>query len=81
MTGTHIHQVTENEADGANGEFMEYVEATASSLPTSNSIATKMPVPLQRIPANVGTVGPALIYEQNANVLSDVLEKGICNLF
>jgi TonB-dependent siderophore receptor len=66
----------EDEGDGeSDGGFVEYVEATATALPKSNSIATKLTMPLQKTPANVGAVGPALIYEQNAEVLSDVLQN------
>ena len=57
------------------GEFVEYVEVNDSSLPTSNTIATKLDVPLQMTPANVGTVGPALIYEQDDRVLGDRAEE------
>jgi TonB-dependent siderophore receptor len=60
------------EQDGA---FVEYVEVTDSSLPTSNAIATKLSVPLQLTPAHVGTVGAALIYEQDAAVLGDALRN------
>jgi len=56
-------------------ELVEYVEVSDSSLPTSNTIATKLTIPLQMTPANVGTVGPALIYEQDARVLSEALEN------
>ncbi len=55
--------------------LVEYVEVPAGSLPSSNSIATKLPVPLQHTPALVGTVGQALIYEQDADFLSDALEN------
>jgi TonB-dependent siderophore receptor len=55
--------------------FVEYVSVQDSSLPTSNTIATKLSVPLQLTPANVGTVGEALIYEQDAEVLGDALRN------
>lgn len=57
------------------GTFVEYVSVQDSSLPTSNTIATKLSVPLQLTPANVGTVGEALIYEQDAEVLGDALRN------
>lgn len=52
---------------------VEYVEVEASALPTSNTIATKLPVPLQITPANIGTVGPALYRERGDGVLSEAL--------
>jgi TonB-dependent siderophore receptor len=62
----------ERERDAA---FVEYVAVQDSSLPTSNTIATKLSVPLQLTPANVGTVGEALLYEQDAEVLGDALRN------
>ena len=56
-------------------ELVEYVEVSDSSLPTSNTIATKLTIPLHMTPANVGTVGPALIYEQDAGMLGEALEN------
>jgi len=64
----------EAEADEAS-DLVEYVDVEDSSLPKSNTIATKLPVPLERTPALVGTVGDALIYEQGATSLSDALEN------
>ena len=40
--------------------FAEYVEVRDSSLPSSNTIATKLSVPLQLTPASVGVVGQPL---------------------
>jgi TonB-dependent siderophore receptor len=57
------------------GEFVEYVEVRDASIPTSNTIATKLSQPLQRTPAHVGTVAEPLIYEQSARVLTDALEN------
>src|SRR6185295_140757 len=53
----------------------EYVQVQDSSLPTSNTIATKMDVPLQLTPASVGAVGVPLLYEEGARTLSDALEN------
>ena len=66
------------EADGEGDEaetggLKEYVEVNVSNLPGSNTIATKLPTPLQLTPANVGTVGTRLIEEQNAVLLGDAL--------
>jgi TonB-dependent siderophore receptor len=67
----------EDEDSSENGsiDFVEYVEVKDSSLPSSNTIATKLAVPLQRTPANVGVVGQPLIYEQSAFVLGDTLRN------
>lgn len=43
--------------------------------PTSNTIATKLPVPLAWTPANVGVVGNPLLEEQGAQVLGDALQN------
>ncbi len=42
-------------------------------MPTSSSIVTKLQVPLDRTPANVGVVGDLLIDEQGARTLGDAL--------
>ena len=51
----------------------EYVEVNHSHLPTSNTIATKLPTPLRLTPANVGTVSAPLFEEQDAVLLGDSL--------
>ena len=56
-------------------EGVEYVEVQAPYAPTSNTIATKLPVPLQETPANVGAVNRRIIDEQRAFVLSDTLQN------
>jgi catecholate siderophore receptor len=66
---------SEGEHSGNSGDLVEYVEVTDSSLPTSNTIATKLNIPLQLTPANVGTVGDRLIYEQDAAYLGDALRN------
>jgi TonB-dependent siderophore receptor len=43
--------------------------------PTSNTIATKLPMDLAWTPANVGVVGQPLLFEQGATVLGDALEN------
>jgi iron complex outermembrane receptor protein len=53
--------------------FQEYVEVNEPNLPTSNTIATKLPTPLQLTPANVGTVSAPLFEEQDAVLLGDSL--------
>ena len=54
-------------------EQREYIEVNVSYLPTSNTIATKLPVPLHLTPANVGSVSAPLLREQAAVVLGDAL--------
>jgi len=61
--------------DGSEHDLVEYIEVTDVSLPSMNTIVTKLDIPLQLTPANVGTVGEALIYEQNALVLGDALQN------
>lgn len=50
-----------------------FVAASLPYAPASNTIATKLPVPLAWTPANVGVVGQAAIREQNALVMGDAL--------
>jgi catecholate siderophore receptor len=62
------------ETDAAS--FVEYVEVVAdSSLPKSNTVAFKLDLPLQLTPANVGTVGAPMLFEQNARNLGDALRN------
>ena len=56
-------------------ELVEYVEVEASALPASNTIATKLAVPTQITPANIGTVDLVLFQEQGGVVLSDALRN------
>ena len=46
---------------------------TLPYVPTSSSIVTKLPVALERTPANVGVVGDRLLAEQGAVTLGDAL--------
>ncbi|HKQ61473.1 MAG TPA: TonB-dependent receptor [Candidatus Polarisedimenticolaceae bacterium] len=55
-------------------ELTEYVQVGAEA-PASSTIATKVPVPLQQIPANVGVVGEELLREQSARTLGDALRN------
>lgn len=52
-----------------------FVRESLPYAPTSNTIATKLPVALEWTPAHVGVVDLALIAEQDALVLSDALEN------
>ncbi|HXT19392.1 MAG TPA: TonB-dependent receptor plug domain-containing protein, partial [Thermoanaerobaculia bacterium] len=49
------------------------VVETLPYVPTSSSIVTKLPVALERTPANVGVVGDLLLAEQGAFTLADAL--------
>ena len=53
----------------------EYVEVDVPYVPESNTIASKLPLPLQLTPANVGSVSAPLMLEQDAIVLSDALRN------
>lgn len=57
------------------GGIVEYVEVDATELPKSNTIATKLPVPIEITPAHVGVVGRTLLDEQDADVLGDALRN------
>lgn len=51
----------------------EYVQVNVSALPASNTVATKLPLPLEVTPANVGVVTQLLLHEQDAVTLGDAL--------
>ncbi len=53
----------------------EYVEVDLSYIPTSNTIAAKLPQELRLTPANVGSVTSVLLREQGAFDLSDALHN------
>lgn len=61
--------------DAKRSSAEEYVEVNVSEIPESNTITTKLHVPLDRTPANVGVVGKTLIGEQDAVVLGDALRN------
>lgn len=66
----------EQAAEPADTERVEdtlEVEDSYAYLPTSNTIATKLPTEQVLTPANIGAVHGALIDEQNARVLGDAL--------
>jgi TonB-dependent siderophore receptor len=71
-------QAGEQPADNGDGEpresdLAEFVEVTDTYIPNSNTVASKLPIPLQETPASVGVVTAPLVNEQNGLVLSDVL--------
>lgn len=51
------------------------VEDSLPYLPKSNTILTKLPLPIEKTPANVGVVPSNLIDEQNAIILGNALEN------
>ena len=53
----------------------EYVEVVVPFAPESSTIASKLPLPLQLTPANVGSVPVPLMLEQDAYVLTDALRN------
>jgi TonB-dependent siderophore receptor len=53
----------------------EYVEVNDSFIPTFNTIATRLPVPLNLTPANIGVVSEPLLREQFAISLGDSLHN------
>jgi len=55
--------------------LVEYVEIRDESVPDSSSVATKLPLALERTPFGVGTVGRALIDEQGAWSLGAALSN------
>ncbi len=62
-------------ADDGSEKLAEYVEVNVSSLPSSNTISSKLALPLQRTPTNVVAVTGTLMREQGAVLLSDALRN------
>lgn len=56
-------------------DLTEYVEVNETYVPTQNTIATKLPVPLQDTPSNIGAVSDRLLEEQFAVELGGALEN------
>jgi catecholate siderophore receptor len=52
-----------------------FVSETASEIPTSNTVAAKLPLSLQETPASVSVVGAPLFEEQGAFILGDALRN------
>ena len=63
------------ERDEENSDLTEYVEVNDSFIPTSNTIATRLSVPLRLTPANIGVVSEPLLREQYAVNLGDSLHN------
>lgn len=52
-----------------------FVSESASEIPTSNTVAAKLPLSLQETPASVSVVGAPLLEEQGAFILGDALKN------
>lgn len=65
----------ESEPPAATYEDVLFVEESLPYIPDSNTIATKLPLPLQRTPASVGVVSEPLLEEQGGVVLGDALRN------
>jgi len=65
----------QQEPPAAAYEDVLFVEGSLPYVPDSNTIATKLPLPLRQTPASVGVVGRALLDEQGSAVLGDALRN------
>ncbi len=65
----------DSSADDGSEKLAEYVEVNVSSLPSSNTISSKLALPLQRTPTNVVAVTDTLMREQGAVLLGDALKN------
>ncbi len=66
---------TQEEAPVATERDIVLVEGELPFVPTTNTIATRLPVELDWTPANVGVVTAALMQEQNGLILGDSLQN------
>lgn len=75
--GTTAQEATDGEADEPQLEQQEeiVVQDTLPYLPDSNTIATKLPLPLDQTPASVGVVTAPILQEQRAIVLGQALQN------
>jgi TonB-dependent siderophore receptor len=65
----------EEEPPAATYEDVLFVEGSLPYVPDSNTIATKLPLPLRQTPASVGVVAGPLLEEQGSVVLGDALRN------
>jgi TonB-dependent siderophore receptor len=65
----------EQEPPAATYEDVLFVEESLPYVPDSNTIATKLPLPLRQTPASVGVVARPLLEEQGSVVLGDALRN------
>ncbi|HKV10875.1 MAG TPA: TonB-dependent receptor, partial [Thermoanaerobaculia bacterium] len=68
-------QEPQEEEPVATYEDVLFVEESLPYVPDSNTVATKIPVPLKETPASVGVVSAPLLSEQGATVLGDALRN------
>jgi TonB-dependent siderophore receptor len=68
-------EAPQEEEPAATYEDVLFVEGSLPYIPDSNTIATKLPLPLQRTPASVGVVSEPLLEEQGSVVLGDALRN------
>ena len=74
-TATPAAGVDEPKTPPATLEEEVWVEESLPYAPTSNTVATKLPIEQSWTPANVGVVDRSLFEEQGAMVLGDALEN------
>ncbi len=65
----------EEEPPAVTYEDVLFVEGSLPYVPDSNTIATKLPLPLRQTPASVGVVAGPLLEEQGSVVLGDALRN------
>jgi TonB-dependent siderophore receptor len=65
----------EQEPPAATYEDVLFVEGALPEVPDSNTIVTKLPLPLLQTPASVGVVARPLLEEQGSVVLGDALRN------
>lgn len=70
-----LAQEPQEEEPVATYEDVLFVEESLPYVPDSNTIVTKLPLPLQRTPASVGVISAPMISEQGATVLGDALRN------
>jgi TonB-dependent siderophore receptor len=63
------------EPPAATYEDVLFVEGSLPYVPDSNTIATKLPLPLRQTPASVGVVAGPLMREQGSVILGDALRN------
>jgi len=73
-TGVWAQDPEERDKDEVE-DLTEYVEVKETHIPTSNTIATKLPVSQQDTPSNIGVVGDRLLAEQYAVDLGLALQN------
>lgn len=70
-----LAQEPQEEEPVATYEDVLFVEESLPYVPDSNTIVTKLPLPLQRTPASVGVISAPMMEEQGATVLGDALRN------